>query len=206
MFNKINIIIKRTIWRKRNQHNSTTIGTLCNIDNISVGNGTYGRLNVKHYNPSGRLSIGNYVSIADDVIFLLGGGHDYNRISTYPFSSKIYKQKQLENEKTDITVEDDVWIGYGVVILPGVRIGKGTVVGARSIVARDVAPYSVFVGNSVIKKRFSANIVRQLGNIDWTQIKHQVDDEYSCFAQTSITEDNIQEVLGAFIHGAEKNE
>lgn len=74
MFNKINIIIKRTIWRKRNQHNSTTIGTLCNIDNISVGNGTYGRLNVKHYNPSGRLSIGNYVSIADDVIFLLGGG------------------------------------------------------------------------------------------------------------------------------------
>lgn len=135
-----------------------------------------------------------------------GGGHDYNRISTYPFSSKIYKQKQLENEKTDITVEDDVWIGYGVVILPGVRIGKGTVVGARSIVARDVAPYSVFVGNSVIKKRFSANIVRQLGNIDWTQIKHQVDDEYSCFAQTSITEDNIQEVLGAFIHGAEKNE
>jgi acetyltransferase-like isoleucine patch superfamily enzyme len=56
---------------------------------------------------------------------------------------------------SNVIIEDDVWIGYGVTILPGVRIGKGSVLGARAVVTKDVKPYSVFGGipAKIIKER-----------------------------------------------------
>jgi maltose O-acetyltransferase len=53
-----------------------------------------------------------------------------------------------------VVVEDDVWIGYGTVILPGVRIGTGAVIGACSVVTRDVPPYAVAAGNPCVVRRF----------------------------------------------------
>ena len=56
---------------------------------------------------------------------------------------------------TSVIIEDDVWLGYGVYVLPGICIGKGSVVGAGSVVTKDIPPYSVVVGNpaQIIKKR-----------------------------------------------------
>lgn len=47
-------------------------------------------------------------------------------------------------------IEDDVWLGYGVIVLPGVRIGRGSVIGAGSVVAKDIPPYSIAVGNPIV--------------------------------------------------------
>lgn len=93
----------------------------------------------------------------------------------------------------DITVGDDVWIGFGAIILSGVTIGTG------SIVAKDVPPYSIYIGNKVIKSRFTGNVVSKLMRIDWNTIIHNKGDGYECYVNTKIDEDNIEDVLEAFL-------
>jgi len=85
-------------WRQRNKHNGTVAPTFLfehkfPMDKVHVGKGTYGRLNVIEYgNPEEELRIGNYCSIGGEVVFLLGGNHDYTSLSTFP-----YKARFMEN-------------------------------------------------------------------------------------------------------------
>lgn len=81
----------------------------------------------------GGIKLGDRVVVSQDVYFC-GGTHDYTR-PNYPL------------QRLAIQVEDDVWIGAGAFICPGVRIGQGAVVGARSVVAKDVQPWKVVAGN-----------------------------------------------------------
>lgn len=196
MFEFIKCSIIRIVWRARNRSNETSINMPCKISDISVGKNSYGSLNVKQYN-HGKLRIGNYVSIADNVIFLVGGEHDYHRISTWPFATKIYNLDS-KDEKCDILVDDDVWIGYGCIILGGVTIGKGSVIGAGSIVAHNVEPYSVYIGNKTVKKRFSDDIIDKMMNVDFSRISHYPEDMYSYYVKTEVTEDNVDSILKAF--------
>lgn len=78
----------------------------------------------------------------------MGGGHNYRKITTYPFLTRVYHGKGApsRNERIDIVVEDDVWIGYDCIVLAGAKIGKGSVIGARSVVTGTIPPYSVYVG------------------------------------------------------------
>lgn len=84
------------------------------------------------------VKIGNYVMIAPDVVFI-PKLHRSESLTT-PMS----KQGVIDFPHT--IVEDDVWIGYGVVIMPGLRIGKGSIIGAQAVVTRDVAPFTVVAG------------------------------------------------------------
>lgn len=99
-----------------------------------------------------------------------------------------------------ITVEDDVWIGYDALILPGggFTIGKGSVIGARSIVTKDVPPYSVFVGNRVIKRRFGESVINAVKDIDYSSINHTCHDRYKDFCQIELSEDNVEEMVEIF--------
>lgn len=182
-------------WRKRNSFNNTDLGTFFPIDMVSVGRHSYGTINYLY--PVGRLIIGNYVSIAPEVKFL-GGGHDYERISTFPFQTVIYQQPSLKTIHKDIIIGDDVWIGYDSIIMGGVNIGQGSVIGARSMVTRDIEPYSVYVGNRVIKKRFSDDIISKLIEIDYSKIEHAIDDNYNKFCQYKVETDNVEIILRAF--------
>ena len=92
-----------------------------------------------------------------------------------------------------------MWIGYGSTILTGVKIVKGSVIGAKSVVAKDIPPFSVYVGNKVIKKRFSPVVVEKIANIDFKNISHKKGDTYEQFCMTQVTEDNIDEIIKAFI-------
>lgn len=115
--------------------------------------------------------IGKYCSIETDVIIkndvLIGNNvgligkydHDYTvigrsikdspqiRDSSYNFNGKGLK----------IEIDNDVWIGYGVIVVSGVHIGRGSIVAAGSVVLEDVKPYSIVAGNPArfIKSRFS---------------------------------------------------
>lgn len=188
-------------WRKQNQHNDTHIKSVFPLDKISVGKGTYGPINVLWMSKNGAITIGNYCSIGPEVKFLVGGAHLYKRISTFPFQSKIYHEKTRVNHENIIIIEDDVWIGYEVLIMSGVTIGKGSVVGARSIVTKDIPPYSVFVGNKVIKQRFDSSIIEKIKGIDFSQINHSVGDEYQDFCQTEIGLENVDDIVSKFIKG-----
>lgn len=200
MFNKILLSIVNFRWKKNNQKNNIKLKSVIPLEMLDVGKATYGNLNIKVYDKKAKIKIGNYCSIADNVVFLVGGEHDYKRISTFPFQSLIYKQKTKKNEKNDIVVNDDVWIGYESLILSGSHIGKGSVIGARSVVKGEIPPYSVYVGNKIIKKRFSDEIINKLNDIDYSKIDHVFGDEYSIICQEDITEDNVDNIIKKFIN------
>lgn len=185
-------------FRKNNKKNDIHLNALYPIENISVGIFSYGKLNIRAYNNKGKIKIGSYCSIADNVLFLIGGEHNYKRISTFPFQSRIYKQTTKNTPNYDIVIEDDVWIGYDCLVMSNAHIGKGSVIGARSIVTGEIPPYSIYVGNKVIKKRFSDNIIEKLSEIDFSNITHVFNDEYSKYCQNEITDDNIDEIIKRF--------
>jgi acetyltransferase-like isoleucine patch superfamily enzyme len=98
------------------------------------------------------LEMGNKVAIAANVSFLNSDEHNYNIIGKAMWDSGHgYKYK--------IIVEDDVWIGNGVIILTPARIGRGSVIGAGSVVTKDIKPYSIVAGCPArfIKWRFTEN-------------------------------------------------
>lgn len=186
-------------FRKYNKHNDIYLTSLYPIKNISVGKKSYGKLNIRAYNDKGMIKIGNYCSIADNVTFLVGGEHNYKRISTFPFQSRIYMQQTFNTPNYDILIDDDVWIGYDCLIMSNAHIGKGSVIGARSIVTGEVPPYSIYVGNKVIKQRFSNDIIDRLNKIDFSKVIHTKNDEYAKFCQKEVSEDNIEEIVKKFI-------
>ena len=139
-----------TEWRKNNLHNFTTPVTKFKMDAVKVGKGTYGKLFVvtRDYQ-NVKLSIGNYCSIAGGVKFLLSGNHQYDIISTYPYELLILNSHEagIAVAKGDIVVGDDVWIGANVSVLPGVTIGSNTIIGAGSVVNKDIPEGVIAVGN-----------------------------------------------------------
>lgn len=165
----------RNKWLKRNMHNQTIANNFFNIDLVEVGNASYGELNVISFANKCRLYIGNYVSIAQEVVFLLDVEHRLDCISTYPFKVKTVKLCKAEAfGKGDIIVDDDVWIGYRAIILSGVHLGKGAIIAAGAVVTKDVPPYAIVGGNpaKVIKYRFDKNIIDKLMEFDFEKLEN----------------------------------
>ena len=99
----------------------------------------------------------------------------------------------------NIVIEDDVWIGYDALILPGVTIGRGSIIGARSVVTKHILPYSVYAGTRIVKSRFSDKIIEKLMRIDYSKVNHTQKDLFMEDWQTEINEDNIDEIIAHFI-------
>ena len=160
-------------WYKANKHNSIHPTNPFPLECVTVGKKSYGDLKVMIWNQSKeRLKIGNYVSIASNVTFLLGGNHHTDTIMTYPSCRFDLGGGQGSFSKGAILIEDDVWIGYGSTILSGVTIGKGAVIGAGSVVAKNVPPYAIAVGNpiQIIKFRFTPEIIEHLLKLDYSKL------------------------------------
>jgi len=137
-----------------------------------IGVGTYGWPEILYYDAGATLKIGNYCSIAPGVRILLGGEHHVEYVTTYPFSLLLNEARSLPGypySKGDVIIGNDVWIGQDAMILSGVCIGDGAVVAGRSVVTRDVAPYSVVAGDPArhIKFRFSQDTIDALLGIAW---------------------------------------
>lgn len=122
-----------------------------------------------------KLKIGAYCSIGQETTFVLGGEHQIDRMSTYPFDKRIINRKIPESRrKGNIVIEDDVWIGYGATIMSGVHIGQGAIIGAKSIITKDVPPYAVCVGaGKIVKYRFDSEIIENLLKIDYSRLREE---------------------------------
>jgi virginiamycin A acetyltransferase len=123
-----------------------------------------------------KLIIGRFCSIGSGVKFIMNGANHYmGGFSTFPFnifggdwSAFAPKFSDLPY-KGDTIIGDDVWIGFNSIIMPGVKIGNGSIIGANSTVSKDVEPYSIVAGNParLIRKRFDDATIKQLSEIDW---------------------------------------
>jgi acetyltransferase-like isoleucine patch superfamily enzyme len=152
---------------------------------VVVGEHTYGIPVIRWWGEAAGLQIGNYCSIADGVQIFMGGNHRTDFLTSYPFSSLIGWPDvagvgSLPETKGNVVIGNDVWVGSGVSILSGVTIGDGAVIGARTVVSRDVEPYSVVVGNPgrVIRKRFPNDVIEDLLKIRWWEWRRERIEEY----------------------------
>ncbi|WP_242983052.1 acyltransferase [Clostridium tertium] len=150
--------------------------------NISIGkDSTFGR-GTTLYAPN-RIKIGNnvyigkYCSLETDITIennvLIGNNvgiigrydHDYSVIGKTIKDSPWIGDKEYNFKGLGLAVfiEEDTWIGYGSIILSGVRIGKGSIVAAGSVVTKDIPPYSIVAGNpsKILKERFNYNEIKE---------------------------------------------
>jgi len=98
----------------------------------------------------GMLSIGDRVAISPRVTLVVSSRPNFSRIAPY-----------VPVKHGSITIESDVWLGTGVVVLPGTRIGEGAVVGANSVVTKDVSPYTIVGGSP-------ARLIREV-SVPWIE-------------------------------------
>ncbi|WP_415406002.1 Vat family streptogramin A O-acetyltransferase [Sulfurovum sp. CS9] len=175
---------------KEPMKNFPQVGYLKNFisnENIIVGDYTYYddpdgvenfEKNILYHFPfiDDKLIIGKFCAIAKEVKFIMNGAnHKDSGFSTYPFfifGNGWEKAAPKEGElpyKGDTVVANDVWIGYGVTIMPGIKIGNGAIIASKSVVTKDVPDYCVVGGNpaKAIKYRFEKEIIDELLEIAW---------------------------------------
>lgn len=124
-----------------------------------------------------KLIIGKFCSIACGAKFLFNcANHNLDSLSTYTFPLffeewNLQKENVTDswNNKGNIVIGNDVWIGYEAVIMAGVTIGDGAIIGTRAVVTKDVPPYCIVGGTpaKIIRKRFSDDVISKLLEIKW---------------------------------------
>ncbi|NMS88803.1 CatB-related O-acetyltransferase [Clostridioides difficile] len=178
------------IYPRSNDYQTVYLKNVITKENIEVGDYTiyndfyndprdFEKNNVLYHYPinNDKLIIGKFCSIACNSRFLMtSGNHTMKSQSTYTFPI-FYEEWGLDishitdawDNKGDIVIGNDVWIGYDSIIMSGVHIGDGAIIGTRAVVTNDVPPYSIVGGipAKVIKKRFSDNTILKLLEIKW---------------------------------------
>ena len=144
---------------------------------MQIGKYTYGHNNIKHIClVSGKYKIGNFCSIAENCKIYTGRGtHRKEFVSTFPFGAIHHNRfptdisRLLVKDKGNVIIENDVWIGENVTIMPGVTICSGSIIANNSHVIKSCSPYSIIGGNpaKLIKKRFSESKIEKLLEIKW---------------------------------------
>ena len=179
-----------TIYPRTGDRETVYLNAVVSDPNISVGDYTiyndflrdpteFVRNNVLYHYPinGDRLVIGKFCSIACGAKFLFtSANHTLRSLSTYPFPlffeewglDKAHVAQAWDN-KGDIVVGNDVWIGYEAVLLSGVTIGDGAIIGTRAVVTQDVPPYTIVGGVPAkpIRRRFDDATIDALLALRW---------------------------------------
>lgn len=180
----------KEIYPRRGDKETIYLKNVITNPNIEIGDFTmyndfvsdpvlFEKNNVLYHYPinNDRLKIGKFCSIACGAKFIFNSAnHSLSSLSTYPFPL-FYDEWGLDvknvtdswDNKGDIVIGNDVWIGYEAVIMSGVKIGDGAVIGTRALVTKDVSPYTIVGGvpAKVIRKRFSDDVISCLLEIRW---------------------------------------
>ena len=183
-------ISKKKIYPRTGDTQTVYLKNVITDANIEVGDYTmyndfvndpkdFQKNNVLYHYPINRdrLVIGKFCSIACGAKFIFtSANHKLGSLSTYPFPL-FFEEWELDksnvtdawDNKGDIVIGNDVWIGYEAVIMPGVTIGDGAIVGTRAVVTKDVPPYTIVGGVPAkpIRKRVSDEVIARLLEIKW---------------------------------------
>lgn len=183
-------ISEKKIYPRTNDTHTVYLKNVITDPNINVGDYTmyndfvydprdFQKNNVLYHYPinNDRLILGKFCSIACGAKFIFtSANHTLSSLSTYPFPL-FFEEWDLDKKnvtdswdnKGDIVIGNDVWIGYEAIVMQGVTIGDGAIIGARAIVTKDVPPYTIVGGVPAkpIRKRFSDEVISQLLSIKW---------------------------------------
>lgn len=186
----------KKIYPRTGDHQAVYLKDVITNRNIEVGEYTmyndfvndpreFEKNNVLYHYPinGDKLIIGKFCSIACGAKFLFtSANHKMSSLSTYPFPI-FYEEwgldaKDIRNawdNKGDIIIGNDVWIGYEAVIMAGVTIGDGAIIGTRAVVTKDVPPYTIVGGVPAkpIRKRFDDATVERLIKLRWWDWEHE---------------------------------
>lgn len=179
------------------------------FSSVSIGLYTYGEINIIDSNPGkAKLRIGSFCSIAQGVTFILTSEHPTSCISTFPF--KVMSLHSIPYEATskgDIVVQDDVWLGYGSIILSGVTIGQGSVIAAGTVVTKDVLPYSIVAGvpARIIKYRFREEVINFFLDLDYNKLTKEMIHKNISTLYKSLTTLSIEEIKDLYSWFPKKN-
>lgn len=171
---------RETIYLKHVITNpNITVGDFTIYNDFSDDPISFEKNNVLYHYPinNDKLQIGKFCSIACGAKFIFNSAnHTLSSLSTYPFPLFFEEwgsdKKDVTNawdNKGDIIIGNDVWLGYESVVLAGVTIGDGAIIGARSVVIKDVPPYTIVGGvpAKIIRRRFAEEIISALLRIKW---------------------------------------
>ncbi len=183
-------ITENQIYPRTGDKQTVYLKNVISNANISVGDYTmyndfvhdpvfFEKNNVIYHYPVNhdKLVIGKFCSIACGARFIFNSAnHAMTSLSTYPFPL-FFEEWGLERKnvtdswdnKGDIVIGNDVWIGYEAVIMAGVTVGDGAIIGTRALVTKDVPPYTIVGGvpAKAIRKRFSEETISSLLEIKW---------------------------------------
>ena len=182
--------MKNTIYPRTGDTQTIYLKSVVTRPTIEVGDYTiyndfvndprdFEKNNVLYHYPinNDRLIIGKFCSIACGAKFIFNcANHTLKSLSTYTFPLFFEEWDLPKSEvasawdnKGDIEIGNDVWIGYDAVIMAGVRIGDGAIIGTRAVVTKDVEPYSIVGGapGKEIRKRFAPEVIKKLMEIQW---------------------------------------
>lgn len=190
MASKWSLFMENKIYPRPHDNQIVYLKNVIKNPNIIVGDYTiyndfvndprdFEKNNVLYHYPinKDKLVIGKFCSIACGTKFMFtSGNHSLKSLSTYTFPI-FFDEWNLDaknitsawDNKGDIVIGNDVWIGYEAVIMPGVKIGDGAIVGTRAVVTKDVPPYTIVGGVPArpIRKRFDDETIEKLLKIKW---------------------------------------
>jgi len=143
---------------------------------VEVGQGSYsGPIDILASKDQ-KITIGKYCSIASDVSVIMAEDHNSKSLSIYPFG-RTETTNRL-NKLGDVSIGNDVWIGKGVTILGGCRIGDGVIVGAKSLVTskQNLADYGIYGGipAKLLRYRFPQETITKLKDLKWWDLGNKI--------------------------------
>ena len=168
------------------QFNSDTFGHKGIENLLTLGAGSYiVKCDLTFFSKnisSPHILAGRFNSWASGINVSVGGNHPMGNVTSFPFDvqkiiDKVFggdnpQIKPLSYKRPNhfqVIVGHDVWIGKGVTIMGGVKIGNGAVIGAKTVVAKDIPPYAIAVGNParVVKYRFDEETIKKFLAVKW---------------------------------------
>lgn len=201
------VIDPSTIFPLANYQRLCFLKNVINHPQISIGDYTYYddfesidnfQRNVRYlFDFTGdHLTIGKFCMIASGAEFIMNGAnHLAGAVGSYPFAvfggdwGTAMDGRSYPN-KGHTVIGNDVWVGYKAAILPGITVGSGAIIGAFSVVTRDVLPYSIVGGNpaQLIRKRFDESTIDELLTVSWWDWPTEKITRYASLLTGDVTE------------------